>query len=81
MPMPEDIIQTVNEMGTITNKIQLNHSDRDHYTAQQIYFGTTQDRNQDHYANTENSDHESGGHSDDQQIDGTNYNTRFPHTN
>ena len=79
--MPEDIIQTVNEMGKITNKIQLNHFDCDHYTAQQIYFGTTQDDSQDHYTSTKNSDHESGGRLDDQQIDGTNYNTRFPHTN
>ena len=41
MLMPEDIIQAVNEMGTITDKIQLNQFNRDQHTIQQHHFGTT----------------------------------------
>ena len=37
VPMPEDIIQAVNEMGTITNKIQLNHFDCDQRTVHRIF--------------------------------------------
>ena len=76
--MLEDIIQVVNEMGTITNKIQLNHFECDHLTAQQDHFGTTQDDNQEHYAIMENFDHENDSHLDDsQQIDGMKFDTRF----
>ena len=32
VPISEDIIQAVNEMGTITNKIQLDHFDCDQHT-------------------------------------------------
>ena len=32
VPMPKDIIQAVNEMSAITNKIQLNHFNRDQHT-------------------------------------------------
>ena len=39
--MPENIILAVNEMGTIMNKIQLDHFDRDQHTIQQNHFGTT----------------------------------------
>mgnify|MGYP005669607397 CR=1 FL=1 len=34
VPMPEDIIQAVNEMGTITNKIHLDHFDSDQHIVQ-----------------------------------------------
>ena len=50
MPIPEYIIQPVNEMGTSTNKIHLDHFDRGHHTSQQDHFGNTQDDNQEHYA-------------------------------
>ena len=39
--MLEDIIQALNEMGTITNNIQLNHFDCDQHTVQQNHFCTT----------------------------------------
>ena len=80
--MPEDIIQTVNEMGKITNKIQLNHFDCDQHTVQQNHFGNTQDDNHEHYVIIKYSDHESDSHLDEsQQIAGANFDTRFPHTN
>ena len=63
--MPEDIIQAVNEMGTITNKIQLDHFDYDQHTVQQDDFDTTQDNNQEHYASIKNSDHESDNNLDE----------------
>ena len=44
--MFKDIIQTVNDIGIITNKIQLNHFDCDQLTVQQNHFGITQDYNQ-----------------------------------
>ena len=82
VPMSEDIIQAVNEMGTITNKIQLDHFDRDQHTVQQNHFGTTQDDNQEHYVIIENFDHESSSHLEDsQQIAGTNSGTKFLRTN
>ena len=49
VPMPKDIIQAVNEINTITNKIQLDHFDRDQHTVQQNHFGNTKDDNQEHY--------------------------------
>ena len=81
VPMPEDIIQAVYEMGTYTNKIDLNHFDRDQYTVHQNHFGNTPDDNQEHYVTMEHSDHESDGHLDDsqQQRAGANYDTRFLH--
>ena len=80
--MSEDIIQAVNEMGTITNKIQLDHFDYDQHTVQQDDFDTTQDNNQEHYVSIKNSDHESDSHLDNsQQIAGANSDTRFPYTN
>ena len=82
VPMPKEIIQAVYEMGTITNKIHLYHFDRDHQKSQQNHFGTTHDDNQEHYVSIKNCDHESDGHlNKSQKIDGTNSDTRFPHTN
>ena len=82
MPVPENIIQAVNKMDTITNKIYLDHFDLDHHTSKQDHSGTAQDDNRENYASIKNCDHESDGHLyDSQQIDGTNSDTRFPHTN
>ena len=68
-------------MGTITNKIQLDHFDCDQHTAQQDHSNTTQDDNQEHYASMDNSDHESDNDLDNsQRIDGMNSDTKFPHT-
>ena len=67
VPMPEEIIQAVNEIGTITNTIQLDHFDSDHHIAQQNHFGATQDNNQQHYVSIKKSDHESDGHLDESQ--------------
>ena len=80
--MPKDIIQAVNEIDTITNKIQFDHFDSDQHTVQQNYFGNTQDGNQEHCISIVNSNYESDGHLDDsQQINGTNSDTKFPYTN
>ena len=49
VPMPEDLIETISKMVTFTNNIQTIHFDRDQHTAQQDYFGTTQDDNQEQY--------------------------------
>ena len=80
--MSEDIIQAVNKMGTITNKIQLNHFDCDQHTVQHNHFGTTQDDNQERYVIIENSDHERYGHLEaSQQIAGAKSGTSFSHKN
>ena len=85
VPMPDDIIQAVNEIGTITNKIQLDHFHCDQHTVQQIILvilkmviKNTMFGNQEHYISMEISDHESDSHLDDsQQIAGENSDTRF----
>ena len=41
VPMPEDLIEVINEMDTFTTNIQINHFDSDHYTAQEDYFDNT----------------------------------------
>ena len=67
MPIPEDIIQAVKEMSTITNKIQLDHFDCDQHIAQQNYFSTIQNDNQENYVSIKDYEHESDGHLDDTQ--------------
>ena len=57
--MTEDLIEAVNETGTINNKIQLNHFELDQNISQQDHFGTFKDDNQEQYVSIKNSDHES----------------------
>ena len=76
VPMLEYLIKTINKIATFTNKIQVDHFDHDQHIAQQDLFGNNQDDNQEHYASTENSEHESDGELDNsQQIDGMNSDT------
>ena len=53
--MSEDLIKTIIEMDTFTTKIQTNHFDSDHYTAQEDHFDNAQHDNQDHCDNMDNS--------------------------
>ena len=76
--MPGDLIEIINEMDTSTTKIQINHFDSDHYIAQEDHFNNTQDDNQDHCDDIDNSEDESdGGLDNSQQIDGMKSDTRF----
>ena len=78
VPMLEDLIKTTNEMDTFTTKLQTNHFDSDHYTAQEDYFNNTQDDDQDHCDDMNNSEHESYNDLDSsQQIDTMKSDTRF----
>ena len=59
IPISEDLIKAINKMDTFTNKIQIDHFDNDHYTAQDDYFGHTKDNDQEYCDDMDNSDHES----------------------
>ena len=55
--MPEDLIETINEMDTFTTNIQINYFDSDHYTAQEDHFDNIQDDGQDQCDDVDNSEH------------------------
>ena len=42
VPMPEDLIEVINEIDSLTTKIQINHFDSDRFTAQDDYFDNIQ---------------------------------------
>ena len=63
----EDLIEAINKINTFTNKIQINHFDSDHYTAQHDHFRNTQDDNQEHCDNMDNPEHESYNELDNSQ--------------
>ena len=59
VPMPEDLIKAINEIDTIATNIQIDQFYSDHYITQEDYFNNTQNDNQDHCDNMDNSEHES----------------------
>ena len=46
VPVSEDLIQVINEMNSFTTKIQINHFNSDHFTAQDDHFDNTKDNGQ-----------------------------------
>ena len=59
VPMPKDLIETINVMDIFTINIQIDHFDSDHYTTQEDHFDNTQDDNQAQCDDVDNSEHES----------------------
>ena len=59
VPMPEDLIATINEIDTFTTNIQIDHFHSKHYTAQEDRFDNIQDDGQDQWDDVDNSEHES----------------------
>ena len=71
VPMPENLIEVINEMDSFTTIIQINHFDNDHYTTQEDHFDNAQDDDQAQYDDVDNSEHESYNELDrSQQKDG-----------
>ena len=46
VPMPEDLLETINQKDSFTTNIQIDHFDSDHYKTQKDHFNNTQDDNQ-----------------------------------
>ena len=55
VPVPKDLIKTINEMDAFTTKIQIDYLNSEHCTAQDDHFDNTQDDGQTQCDDVDNS--------------------------